>query len=139
MIRLRFVISGAAPRTKKNHPVLVPARGKHGQPIQKLLPSEAYRAWNAIAQIRLLPVRQEVWRTHPEGLAMPLNCKALFYRDAERGDANGYYQGLADALQEAGVVKDDVWIRQWDGSRLLKDRDNPRIEVTLEELVDAIG
>jgi hypothetical protein len=64
-------------------------------------------------------------------LAHPLNCCAIFYRDADRGDAVGYYQGLADALEAAGVVADDKWIKQWDGSRLAKDADWPRIDVVL--------
>jgi len=61
-----------------------------------------------------------------------VNCRALFYRDALRGDAVGYYQALADALEEAGIVKNDRLIVSWDGSRLLKDADIPRIEVTLD-------
>ena len=59
------------------------------------------------------------------------NCMATFYRDAERGDATGYYQGLADVLQEIGVVTDDKHLTQWDGSRLLVDKANPRVVVTL--------
>lgn len=63
-----------------------------------------------------------------------LNCAAIFYRDANRGDAVGYYQGLADALESAGVLSDDKWIMQWDGTRLAKDAKRPRIEVTLTAL-----
>jgi hypothetical protein len=58
----------------------------------------------------------------------------LFYRDAERGDAVGYYQGLADLLEKRGVVANDRLIMSWDGSRLLKDSANPRVELTLEEV-----
>lgn len=68
-------------------------------------------------------------------LAQPLNCAAIFYRDANRGDAVGYYQWLADALESAGVLSNDKWIVQWDGSRLAKDAKRPRIEVTLTALV----
>ena len=67
-------------------------------------------------------------------LAVPLNCRALFYRDANRGDAVGYYQGLADVLEEIGLLADDEHIVSWDGSRLLLDRVNPRVEVTLTPL-----
>ena len=41
---------------------------------------------------------------------------------------------VADALEEAGVVLNDSLIASWDGSRLLKDAANPRVEITLEEL-----
>ena len=64
------------------------------------------------------------------------SCAALFYRQKRIGDANGYYQGLADALEAAGVLADDKWIVQWDGSRLRKDKDRPRIEVTLTAVSD---
>jgi Holliday junction resolvase RusA-like endonuclease len=118
---LSFTIPGA-PRTKKNHGRLVRAGGRH-----RLIPSAAFGAWNAVAQVHLLKID-----TMP--LLVPVNCRALFYRDALRGDAVGYYQALADALEEARIVENDALIVQWDGSRLLKDAANPRIEVTLETL-----
>lgn len=64
-----------------------------------------------------------------------LNCRALFFRDANAGDAVGYYQGLADVLQEAGILQDDVSIVSWDGTRLTKDANDPRVELVLEEVV----
>ena len=66
-----------------------------------------------------------------------LNCAALFYRDARRGDATGYYQGLADALEDVGIIDNDKHLTQWDGSRLLVDRENPRVEVVLTPLTSA--
>ena len=65
------------------------------------------------------------------GLSQPVNCAAVFYRDAHRGDAVGYYQALGDALEAAGVVSNDKWLVSWDGSRLRKDADRPRICVVL--------
>lgn len=121
---ISFVLP-VVPRTKKNHGKVVQrgARKFH-------VPSDAYSEME----------RQIIsWRFNQLGkvarlsytLAQPLNCSAIFYRDADRGDAVGYYQGLADALEAAGVVADDKWIKQWDGSRLAKDKSRPRIEVTL--------
>lgn len=123
---LTLVIPGA-PRTKKNHGRIVRCGGK-----PRMLPSKVWEDWCKAACAYLdglcgSPLRR------PQ-LAVPLNCRAVFYRDAERGDAVGYYQGLADLLQHAGIVKDDVWIRSWDGSRLLKDAARPRVELTLEPL-----
>lgn len=121
---LRFTIPGA-PRTKKNHGW----RTKSGHQM----PSRAFTQWNKDAQwsLALIPREQLVY-----GRRLPLketvNCSALFYRDAERGDAVGYYQALADALEEAGIVENDSLIVSWDGSRMLKDKENPRIEVRLE-------
>ena len=70
----------------------------------------------------------------PVGTDAPLNCRALFYRDARRGDAVGYYQGLADLLEKRGVIENDAQLTQWDGSRLLLDRENPRVEIELTEV-----
>jgi hypothetical protein len=93
-----------------------------------VLPSPQFRQWNQAAQMWLARVRSE----NP-GLPIrgPVNCRALFFRDAFRGDAVGYYQALADALGEARIVFDDQLIVSWDGSRLFKDHVNPRIEVEL--------
>lgn len=117
---LRFIIHGA-PRTKKNHGW----RTKTG----RQMPSKAFAEWNKQAQMWLMTVRVLYRDMLP--IDKPVNCRALFYRDAERGDAVGYYQALADALQEARIVEDDKLIVSWDGSRLSKDAEGPRIWVEL--------
>ena len=122
---LRLVIHGA-PRTKKNHGT----RLKIGKQI-KTVPSAAWRSWRDVALLQI-PKAAEL----PEGR---YNVRALFYRDAERGDAVGYYQGLADVLEEAGVVRDDAWLVAWDGSRLLKDPRDPRVELVISALTPTEG
>jgi len=123
-----FVIPGA-PRTKKNHSRIV---GRFtARP--RVLPSQQYETWEQGAMGSMYGIRAAARKF---GVGLPLvqdiNCRAVFYRDAESGDANGYYQALADFLEKAGVVANDKQIRQWDGSRLAKDRDSPRVEVFLE-------
>ena len=119
-----FVIPGA-PRTKKNHGW----RTKQG----KQMPSKAFTQWQKDAGYFL-----SVFKRHYGSSEFPLpfrvNCQAMFWRDAERGDAVGYYQALADCLEHYGIVKNDALIVSWDGSRLLKDAANPRIAVQLEVL-----
>jgi Holliday junction resolvase RusA-like endonuclease len=63
-----------------------------------------------------------------------VRCAAVFYRDADRGDAVGYYQGLADLLEKRGVLANDKQIADWNGSELRKDAQRPRVELTLEVL-----
>jgi Holliday junction resolvase RusA-like endonuclease len=111
------------PRTKKNSGRIVPRGRSH-----IILPSEAWAEWCAAVAPRL-----QRWMQSQQlsPIARPVNCAALFYRDALRGDAVGFYQGLADVLQKGGVVVDDKWIVSWDGSRLMKDADRPRVELTL--------
>jgi len=129
---ITFVLP-VTPRTKKNSRVHAKVRGRTVP-----LPSKVYRKMED--QIRIWALTSSVldparvsgpWGYSTLELAGPLNCAAIFYRDALRGDAVGYYQALADALESAGVLSDDKWIIQWDGSRLAKDARRPRIEVTL--------
>jgi len=118
---VRFTITGMAPRTKKNSQRIM--RKKDGTPF--VAPSQQATTW--AKQVYLVP--------RPARLPdRPWNCKALIYRDANRGDAVGYYQAVADLLEKLGVVSNDRWIVSWDGSRMLKDAARPRIEVELTEV-----
>lgn len=145
---ITFVLP-VVPRTKKNSRTHVRKRAKTGNMITVPLPSGAYRemegqivAWarNSLAtdanKSLVLDGNGKACRAERLFLAQPLNCCAIFYREKDLGDAVGYYQGLADALEAAGVVTDDKWIVQWDGSRLRKDKQRPRIEVTLTAVSD---
>lgn len=113
------------PRTKKTSPRLVTIKPKGKQPFQKILPSKAYVEWEAAA---LRAVKGMLY----EAITCPVNCRAIFYRDRLSGDAVGFYQALADFLQKAGFVVNDVLIVSWDGTRLAKDVAEPRIELILE-------
>lgn len=93
----------------------------------KVLPSEAYERWEAAALPQL-----RIARAGRPPIAEPVNVKATFYRDANRGDAVGYYQALADALERAGVLENDRLIVSWDGTRMSKDAQRPRVELEIE-------
>lgn len=126
---ISFTITGP-PRTKKNSGVL-DLRGRK----PKKLPSKAYQEWNASAQLQLAKVRSEspAW-SFP--FQKQINVQAVFYRHADVGDAVGFYQALADTLQEARIVVNDGLIVSWDYSRLKKDSKAPRIEVTITVAVE---
>lgn len=133
---MTFVIYGP-PRTKKTSQRIIGsgpkcgACGKRtGRPF--LLPSEENVAW---AKVAVAQLRTQLAGRAP--LEIPVNCRALIFRDANRGDAVGYYQAIADALEEAGVLTNDRFVVSWDGSRALKDAANPRIEILLAPVVDA--
>lgn len=121
---LRLTLLGA-PRTKKNH-------GRRVYSFRKRrtfsVPSLAYEEWCARVKLQLARVDALPDR--------PYNVAAIFYRDARTGDAVGYYQALADALEAAGVVSNDRWIVSWDGSRLALDRTQPRVEVLITPAED---
>lgn len=125
MTGLIFTVVGI-PRTKKNHGRIVPRGRRH-----IMLPSVAWTEW-CEAMAPQLQAAMDAAGLRP--IEHKVNCQALFFRDADRGDAVGFYQGLADLLEHGGVLANDKWIVSWDGSRLLKDKHHPRVEVTLTAL-----
>lgn len=132
---VRLVLAGA-PRTKKTHNRTFDI-GKRCRACRRgartiVMPSEAWERWRDALVPKIRAALPQGWAP----IAQPVNCAALFYRDAERGDSHGFYQGLADVLQEAGVVVDDCFLMSWDGSRLCKDRDRPRVELALTPIGD---
>lgn len=124
-----FVILNGAPRTKKNHGRVIKRGGRKFH-----IPSEALEEWNTKAQAWLARFRSNYRGELP--LTCNVNCAARFWRHANTGDAVGFYQALADALEEGGIVLNDRQIVSWNGSRLLVDKDNPRIEVVIAEVSD---
>lgn len=119
-----FVIDGP-PCTKKNNPRIVTNR-RTGKPF--VLPSARSVAWQDSAAWQLI----EQWRGRAP-LSEPVEVSATFHRAARRGDLVNFMQALADALQHAGVLKDDRWIVSWDGSRLGHDPARPRVELTIRK------
>lgn len=115
-----FVLPGP-PRTKKNS-----GRIKNVGRHKVIAPSLAWLAWRDDCRLYAAG-RPELQLL----LSAPVNCRALFYRDADRGDASGYYNGLGDVLEELGVVLNDKYLVSWDGSRMRKDAENPRTEIVL--------
>jgi Holliday junction resolvase RusA-like endonuclease len=126
------LILHAPPRTKKNKPQFI-SIGKGDKKRTIILPSKAYREWE---QLVLGQAKKQAGKVC---IDYPVNARLIVYRERAIGDAVGYYQAVADVLEKAGVLKDDRWIVSWDGSRLLKDADRPRVEVELTEALKADG
>jgi len=122
------IVLPGAPRTKKNSANILMAGKK-----KVVKPSPAWLAWRN--DVRSWYLKQPVAFRRPFPLPVAeYNIAALFYRDAKRGDSTGYYQGVADVLQELNIITDDVQLVQWDGSRLYIDKANPRVEITLTKV-----
>lgn len=124
---MKFTIP-VAPRTKKNSSQLVTLRDGR----QMLLPSKAYKefekkvcAW----------VKSNI---QIETISKPVNMSCKFYKDKDyKSDLPGYLQAICDALVKAKVLEDDNHriISSTDGSEVLLDRNNPRIEIEIKEKV----
>lgn len=109
-----------APRTKKTSNQLQKFGGR-----LKVVPSRAWMKWrDKVAESGDV----QPWMRLKD---QPYNCCAIFYRDADRGDTAGFITGLADLLEELGVVSNDKWLVTWDGTRPRVDKANPRTEITL--------
>lgn len=134
---MRIIISGA-PRTKKNHGGIVMVGGKNVPRRPVLLPSKEWRAWAKAAEL-IVNGEKLGLKLHNALLSCDVNCKATFYRDRAIGDAAGYYQGVADLLEDRKVVADDRQIVSWDGSRLEVDRTTPRTVIELQTVDSSQG
>jgi len=137
-----FIIHNA-PRTKKNSSRVVNIGpmcrtcGRRGG-FPKVLPSEAYEQWEAAAIRESMVIKAKLRAMGVDlPIMAPISVEALIYRERDTGDAVGYYQAVGDMLQEAGIIKDDRLIEDWDGSRRLIDRVNPRVEIYIRVLEGA--
>lgn len=112
-----------APRTKKNSQRLVRAGGRI-IPI----PSKQYKDYEreCIAQI-------------PNELRLKINipinlCCEYYMPTRRRVDLCNLLEATCDILVAAGVLEDDncTIVGAHDGSRVGYDKDNPRVEITIE-------
>lgn len=124
---IKFTIP-VRPRTKKNHSSIVTL--KNGRTL--LLPSKQYKEFEK----QVCTFIHEAKPTS-KPIDMPCNLRCIFYKEKNfRSDLMGYMQAIADALVKANVFVDDNSniIVSTDGSKVLLDRDNPRIEVEISFL-----
>ena len=80
------------------------------------------------------------YKKHPEKrrspFEMPMILKCHFYiQQNRRTDLSNLLEGDQDLLVEAEIIKDDNFniIIGHDGSRVFVDKENPRIELWLQE------
>lgn len=120
---------------------------------QMVLPSEPFREWFKWAMHYAAVIRGQLAAAGVElPVRGPVSVTASFYRESLTGDYAGFIQALGDWLQApmyyppghkkfgrlkregAGIIADDKQIQHWDGTRLLKDGERPRVEVTVHLL-----
>ena len=134
---LKITIPGN-PVTKKNHSdfVTIPIKGstrcptckKFHKTMTRLLPSKAYTAYQAEA-VGYLPVMPPI--------ESPVNVKCLYYMENHRKvDLTNHIAATHDILVHYHILADDnaSIIVSVDGSRVLYDKDNPRVEIEITEV-----
>lgn len=114
------------PITKKNSLRIVKA-GKKRKPIS----SEQFLVYQQACLYQLIKA--------PKTSEENLNMQCLYYMPTRhRVDLVNLLQATCDILVKAGIIEDDSSkvIAGHDGSRVLYDKENPRVEITLSEVCD---
>lgn len=100
-----------------------------------LIPSSAAAKWEKDA-------KRQIAAQLPTGFSAiqtPIVMRALIYRgDARSSDMLNHLAAVSDLIQATGVVVNDRLVMSTDGSRLRIDRENPRVEITIEPFTEAI-
>jgi Holliday junction resolvase RusA-like endonuclease len=113
------------PVTKKNHSQIISASGR---PF--LIPSKQYTQY-------FRDCRHFI-KIPKKPIDYPVNVKATYYMQTRRKvDLANLHNALHDILKDYKVVEDDNSniIAATDGSRVMYDKDNPRTEIEITELV----
>ena len=117
------IILRGDPRTKKNSQRLVPVGGR-------MIPITS----RAFADYQEDCLRQ-ITGDKRKGIDCPVNVRCVYYMATRRKvDLTNLLEATDDILVKAGVLKDDncTIISSHDGSRVLYDRRNPRVDITID-------
>lgn len=114
------------PITKKNSSRIV----KCGN-FTKILPSKQYSQYekDCIRQIQ---------GSKKKNICIPVNMQCVYYMPTKhRVDLVNLLEATCDILVKANVLEDDNSniIISHDGSRVLYDKDNPRVEIEIQEIL----
>ncbi len=114
------------PTTKKNSQRVFRVRGR----IVIAQSSQAC-AWEESAILQLQAARNRARFATTEET---VNLRAAIYRQKNVGDMLNYLAAISDALERAGVVKNDRQIVKLDGCQFLVDKVRPRVELEITAL-----
>lgn len=122
---MEIVIQGQ-PRTKKNGSriALTPDNKR------VLLPSKAYEQYERVALVQLARV---------QAVHGPVSVLCRYYLQDRKSwpDLVGLLQAISDILQAAGVIDDDKYIVNYDGSMIAGfDKNNPRVEIVIHQITE---
>lgn len=128
-----YIIKGD-PRTKKNHQKIAGSRKRC--PICKkpekqwIVQADSFGEYEAAALWQLRPKPEKP-------IDYPVNVKCLYFMpDRRRVDLVNLLEATDDILVRAGVLADDcvAIVAAHDGSRVLLDRQRPRVEIVIERM-----
>lgn len=117
---MKFEIVGQ-PITKKNSQQIIKCGDRY-----MVIPSKQYRAYEEMALKQLPKVFYNC----------PINIKCVYYMPTRRRvDLTNLLEATDDVLVKGGVISDDncTIVVSHDGSCVKYSKDNPRVEITIEE------
>jgi len=124
----RLVLPGRVP-TKKNRPRIIRVGG-----YPRVAPCKEYASWihDTEAAALILSARLScAGLTLPVEVPLTRTLRAYLFMKTT-GDLSGYEQAVDDWLQHYGFIANDRQIRSHDGSRLMLDRQEPRLEIVAQ-------
>ena len=125
MRKIEFIIP-LPPITKKNHSQIA-VNPKTGRPF--IVPSKQYKEYE----------KKALWYIpKQERFCGPVNVKCVFYMPTRRKcDLTNLLEAINDIMVKSGLLEDDNYsvVQSVDGSRILYDKENPRTEVYIEEVM----
>lgn len=95
-----------------------------------LRPSKQYEEYEKICL-------KQLTGEHSKGINKPVNVRAIYYMPTRhRVDLVNLLEATCDILTTAGVIEDDnsKIVKAHDGSRVLYDKQNPRVEIYITEM-----
>ena len=125
---MKLVLYGN-PATKKNS-MQIFRNSRTGQPF--LTQSKRYKDYAK-------DCGRQITGKYKKAINYPINLKCVYYRKTKhRVDLTNLLAATCDILVDCGVIKDDnsKIIKSHDGSRVLYDKENPRVEIEIEEIDD---
>lgn len=124
-MNIKIVLKGAA-ITKKNSQRIVRAGNR-----PMILPSAQYKEYEAACMAQI-PSRKR------QRIDIPVNVQCVYYMPTRRRvDISNLNSALHDILVRAGVLADDNRdvIAGTDGSRVFYDKEDPRVEITITNML----
>lgn len=118
------------PRTKKNSARILQGRGGR----RFVAPSAAFEEYQTGCLWQI--------RSPPEPISARVNVRCVYYMATRRKvDLANLIEATCDILVTAGVLEDDNShiVAAHDGSRVDYDKQNPRVEIWIEEMEDKNG
>ena len=121
---LKFTIN-IAPRTKKNSQRIVVVKNK-----PMIIPSKLYKDYERDCKYFVPKI---------DTINYPINLKCTYYMPTRRRvDLCNLLEATCDMLVHYKIIEDDNCkiVYSHDGSRVLYDKNNPRVEIEIERIKD---